>query len=287
MKISYILVILAGIFWGTSGIFVRTLTPYGFTPLQITAYRALFAFILMTIYVFIKEKSAFKIKLKHLYFFALSGLALYGASAAYYSAITLTTVSTAVVVMYTSPVFVLIMSILFFKEKLTILKSVAVGMMVVGCALVSGIVTGFDFNIGGILLALVAAISYGSYSIIVKFQMLRGINALTTTVYSFLFMAIFAVLFANPGEAILITFRNPQEILPLTILLGLCTCFLPYFLYTLSLKKLDAGTASALSIIEPMSACIISIVLKWESLTLYSFIGIVLILVAVLFLSKE
>ncbi|MBR4770037.1 MAG: EamA family transporter, partial [Clostridia bacterium] len=68
---------------------------------------------------------------------------------------------------------------------------------------------------------------------------------------------------------------------------GLCTCVLPYFLFNSSLKTLPSGTASAMSIIEPLSASIFSFTLLGEEPDAFSIAGIVLILGCVILLEQN
>ena len=53
------------------------------------------------------------------------------------------------------------------------------------------------------------------------------------------------------------------------------------------MRDLPAGTASALSIVEPMAATVFSVVLFHEAMSVASVIGIVLILLAVFLLSRD
>ena len=62
------------------------------------------------------------------------------------------------------------------------------------------------------------------------------------------------------------------------------TFVIPYFLYTLSLKYLPAGTASALSIVEPMAATVFGIIFLRQIPDIFAGIGIVLIILAVFLL---
>jgi len=71
----------------------------------------------------------------------------------------------------------------------------------------------------------------------------------------------------------------------LIIGIGVFTVTLPYTLYTLSLKYIPVGTASALGIIEPVTATLFGVVLFDEPLGLSSVVGIIFIITAVLMLS--
>jgi len=49
---AFIYIVIAGILWGTAGIFVHYLAPFGFSSLQMTAIRGSVAAIAMTVYRF-------------------------------------------------------------------------------------------------------------------------------------------------------------------------------------------------------------------------------------------
>lgn len=285
-KRAILYIAIAGILWGSSGIFFNLLRPFGFTPLHMTAMRGGVAGIVMPLYLLITNRKLFRVPWKEVPLFLGSGLMMYGAAACYYAAIDASSVSTAVILMYTSPVFVLIYSVLFLREKLTVVKGLAVALVVVGCALVSGITGGMNLSLWGVVLGFGAAITYSAYNVFTKYAMLRKNNSLTATAYAFMVMGIMAVSTCNPGELVAITATDPVVIIPLILGIGLCTCVGPYFLYTLAMRELPAGTASALGIIEPLAATIFSVVLFHEVLSVPAIIGIVLVLGAVVMLSK-
>lgn len=118
-----------------------------------------------------------------------------------------------------------------------------------------------------------------------KIALKRGCSAISATIYGFLFMSATALIFASPRDVISHAAQKPALTVPLLIGLGIFTFVLPYFLYTLSMRDLSAGTASALGIIEPMAACVFSFALLGEKLDVFSVIGILLILGAVFMLS--
>ncbi|MBQ4557079.1 MAG: EamA family transporter [Clostridia bacterium] len=284
---SFIFIILAGILWGTSGIFVEFLAPYGFTSLQMTFFRSVVSFISMLIFALVHDRKLLKVKLKDIVMFAFSGLAFFGTASCYYFSMQATSVSTAVVLMYTAPVLVMIFSVAFLGEKLTPLKTISVLCMIVGCGLVSGIIGGLKFDIFGIAIGFLSGISYSAYNIFTKIEMRRGGNPLSATMYCFLFSTVISFFTCKPQTIAGNIAASPAVTLPLIIALGIFTCILPYLLYTIALKNLPAGTASALSIVEPMAATIFSVVLFNEAMSVASIIGIILILGAVYLLSKN
>lgn len=284
-KISMLLVILSGIFWGTTSLFVKALAVHGLDSIQISCIRVISSAIFMSLFVLIKDKSLFKIKLKDLPLFIIIGsVSIFSTSICYFKTISVASVSVACVLMYTAPIFVLIFSVIFFKEKLTNKKIIAVILAVIGCTLVSGIV-GSDSRISGtgLIFGLLSGILYASYSILGKL-ILKKYSPLTMTVYAFIFAALTALFIFDFNTAGSLVVQNTYLILlyPLT---GICTSVLPYLLYSLGLKKLEPSIAAVLSSVEPLVATLVSIFILLEPFSLISGAGILIILISVIILN--
>ena len=285
-KRAFIYIIIAGILWGTTGIFVKLLSPYGFSSLQLTAVRATSAFLSISCYALLRHRKKFLFNIAHMPIFLGMGVTVFATAAFYFISMQATSISTAVILMYTAPIYVMIFSVLFFGEKFSKLKLISVAAMMTGCALVSGIIGGLRFDALGIAMGIGAGLSYGAYNVFTKISSRRGCDTLTATVYAFLFMSILSVSLSKPTQIVSLTAKAPLILIPAFIVFGIVTCFLPYFLYNMAMKDLPAGTASALGIVEPMAATIFSIVIFREVPTVFSVIGILLILTAVFLLGK-
>jgi len=245
-KRAFLFIIIAGILWGTSTIFVNVLAPFGFSSLHMTFFRAAVSFISLSIYSLIRERKAFKVKIKELVLFAAIGISFFSTASCYYIAMQATSTSTAVVLMYLAPVIVMIFSVIFFGEKITALKIVSVLGMLIGCGLVSGIIGGIVFKPFGIFMGFMSGISYAAYNIFTKIGTKNKCNTISMTLYCFFFALIISFIVCSPMEIPKIISKDILLTLPLAITHGICTCVLPYFLYTLAMKELPAGTASAL-----------------------------------------
>ena len=286
-KKSLFYIVMAGISWGTSGIFVNNLKPFGFTPIQMTSVRNIVAAIVMLLYALITNPKGMKVSFKELTLFVLSGAAVFFTSATYYTSISLTTPATAVVLMYTAPIFVMFISILLMGEKLTKNKMFAVFLTFVGCGLISGIVGGVKFNPIGCLYGLAAGVLYGLYNILAKIEMHRKNDAIIATTYCFLTAGILGLILGKPAEIVGYISKDVATVIPWVIGIGAFTGAFPYFMYTLASKKLPASVASAMSSIEPLTAAIISFTVFGEKVGVQSVLGIISILVAVVLLSRN
>ena len=288
MKKAFLFVIVACMMWGTSGIFVHFLSPYGFTALQMTAVRGVISFLCMAGFALLFDREQFRIRaFKELLLYVFMGATLFGTAFCYFQSMRMTSVSTAVVLMYISPIYILLFSVLVFHERLGWIKGLSVAGILFGCILTSGIIGGGRFNLPGVLIGVLSGVSYAIYNILAKLSVRRGGSPIKATMYAFLFMAVIAVIPSRPDLIASYVAAKPLPTIPLLIGLGLCTCVLPYFLFNSSLKTLPSGTASAMSIIEPLSASIFSFTLLGEDPDAFSIVGIVLILGCVIVLERS
>lgn len=286
-KSAFFYIVIASVLWGTSGLFSYYLRQFGFLPVQMTAMRGVVAAVLMLGFVLITNPKLLKLPLKEIPFILGSGLGFFGAATAYFASMEASSVSTAVILMYTAPIFVLIYSVLFLGEKLNFVKSVSIFLMIVGCALVSGIVGGMKFSFWGVVFGLISGLSYSAYNIFAKILTMHRVHAYTVTVYNFIIVSVIGLAVSDPVGIVEIAANKPLETIPFIIGLGIFTSFLPYMFYTLGLRDTPAGTATTLGIIEPLSATVFSVAFLGETLTLPLIIGMLLIFGAVIALARQ
>ena len=156
-----LLILLAGCFWGSMGIFVRKLGEYGFSSVQIAAIRLTLAAVGFSEILLIKDRKGFKIHLKDLPLFLGLGFgSILFFTVCYFTAIRMMPLSTAAILLYTSPIWIMLMSVLFFREKLTGRKLLALGLAFAGCVLVSGI-SGEGITVTGLLIGLGSGVGSG------------------------------------------------------------------------------------------------------------------------------
>ena len=285
-NIGPILIIIAGCFWGSMGIFVRKLGVYGFSSIQIVAIRVTLAALIFSILLAIKDRSGFRISLRDIPLFLGLGLgSILFFTVCYFTAITMMSLSTAAILLYTSPIWIMLMSVLFFHEKLDKRKIFALILSFAGCVLVSGI-SGGGMTLAGLLIGLGSGVGYGLYSILGTIA-LRRYSPYTVTAYTFLIAAAGAWLICNPGEmmSVFVNAADLAALLLLCFLTALVTAVIPFLAYTLGLRSVEAGKAGILATIEPLVATLIGILVFSEPLTLLSGIGIILILSAVILLN--
>lgn len=280
-------ILLAGILWGTIGLFVRALSQTGLSSLQLVFLRSAITAVALFFYLLLFCRQALRIAWRDLWIFMGTGiLSILFFSVCYFSTIQMAELSIAAVLLYTAPVFVMLFSLGFFQEKLNVRKILALLCCLMGCALVSGVLGASRLTLPALITGLLSGLGYSLYSVFGKFAVQKGYGALTTTFYTFLISAIAALPFVGLGEI-------PQKLALqggspfLIVLMGLFTSVIPYLLYTYGLSATAPAKASILASVEPVAAMLFGSIFFGEKLTLSSLAGMALVLAAVALLSPK
>ena len=280
-----ILIIIAGLFWGSMGIFVRHLNGLGFTSVQVACLRLVTAGILFAVILLIKDPKGFKIKVKDIpLFLALGLVSILFFTCCYFTAIRLMTMSTAAILLYTSPIWVMILAVIFLKEKLTARKVIALVLAFAGCVLVSGF--GGKVTLPGILVGLGSGLGYGLYSIFGSFA-LRKYSPFTVTCYTFLIAGIGSIAVSDPADLFskIASADDRLALAGFVLLTAVVTAVIPFLFYTLGLNRTTAGRAAVLATVEPAAATLFGVFVMNERIGIASAVGILLVFAAIIVLS--
>ena len=185
-KFAPVFVLSAGTLWGIMGIFVRKLGTYGFSSLQIACLRILFGAVLFLLITGVFDRNLLKIQPRDSWLFLGMGLvSLLMFTVCYFTTISMASLSVAAILLYTSPIWVMLMSAVFFREKITGRKLLCAAMAFGGCVLVSGVGSASSISPMVLVTGLLSAVGYGLYSIFGTFA-LRKYQPLTVTTYAFI-----------------------------------------------------------------------------------------------------
>ncbi|MBR4913947.1 MAG: EamA family transporter [Clostridiales bacterium] len=282
-----ILIIIAGLFWGSMGIFVRHLNELGFSSIQVACLRLVTAGILFAIILLIKDPKGFKISPKDIpLFLALGLVSILFFTCCYFTAIRLMTMSTAAILLYTSPIWVMVLAIIFLKEKFSVQKLIALILAFAGCVLVSGF--GGKVTVIGILVGLGSGLGYGLYSIFGTFA-LKKYSTFTVTCYTFLIAGLGSIFVANPPDLIakIQSVDNKLSLFGFVLLTSVVTAVIPFMLYTLGLNRTTAGRAAVLATVEPAAATLFGLFVMGETVGPVAIVGILLVFAAIIVLSLK
>lgn len=288
-QLLYLMPIVSGAMWGSAGIFVRKLTELGMNSYTVVSVRVVLAVLILAVWLGIYDKDLLKIKLKDLWIFVAGGVVgMFGLNICYNFAISELSLSLAAVLLSLSPVFVLFMAAILFKEKITSKKVICMTIAIAGCVLASGVLevaSTMRWSIKGIIVGTIGAFFYGLYGIISKTAMERGYHAFTTTFYCLFMVMLVVIPLTNWKLVTNVVVANPVKMSVFLVIHSLCTSVLPYVLYTFSIRYIDAGMASILASGEPVAAMIFGVIFFSEIPTVLSVVGIVLVIVALALLS--
>ena len=278
-------VLAAGVLWGTSCLFVRKMSDLGMTSEMQTAFKMLLTGAFYWIFLLIKDRSKLKIALKDSWIFISAGIfSMSVFTFLHYYTLIHGQASVTIALIYTSPAFVMILSALFFKEKIGREKVTAVILAVLGCALTAGLFSErYRTPLFIAAASIFAGFAYSTYSIFAKLAT-RKYDPLTMTAYTFLFAAICTVPFCHVPEAIGLMSKDPL-LTALCVGKSLFTSALPYFLYTWGISRIEAGRAAVFAAMDPLVSCSFGILVFGETANAAKLIGIVLILLSVIMLN--
>lgn len=288
-KLIQILPVISGILWGSSGTFVRFLETKGLNSLTVVETRLLPAVVMIMIGILVYNRQLLKVRLKDLWIFICGGiLGTVCLNYFYNEAINRMTLSVAAVLLCIAPVFVMILSALFFHEKITARKIICMMTAFAGCLMVSGLLEGGasgKWPFSAVAVGLLSAVCYAMYSTFSKAGMGRGYHAVTITVYCFLAAAVFLIPFTD-WHAIGKAFEQAPGRMGMFFLIhSFLTSVCPYIFFTLSLNYTDAGMAAILASGEPAAATVFGLILFHEIPSALSVAGIFIVLASLAFLA--
>ncbi len=280
-RLPYIYVFLGAALWGIIGLFIEELSQAGFSAFQIVTLRVVGASVMLVLFVAITNPDLLKINLMDSMSFVGTGIfSTVFFSWAYFTTIEEVSLSIAVILLYTGPAFVVILSRIFFKEPMTSRKIGALVLTLFGCVLVIKVfpVTADRISWYGILVGLGSGFGYALYSIFGK-HALKKYHPLTVITYTFVFAS--AVMLPASGITISTTDLQSTHVWINILGLGFFPTALAYYLYTMGLSMVESGRASIAATIEPLVATLLGVFVFNEVLTAFQFVGMLLVLAAV------
>lgn len=280
------MIVAAGTLWGLIALFVRMLTAAGMGALTVVCYRNVLAALLLGAWLVLRDKRMLRIRLRDVWIFLGTGIvsiALF--NLCYFITLSHTSVAVAALLLYTSPVFVMLLAFALFHEPLTWKKLLALVLTVVGCACVTGVFSESEtVQPLYIITGLGSGLFYGLYSIFGK-AALRRYSTETVTFYTFLFAAIATIPFVGK-DCVQMVLAQPTLLLIGSGLALFCTV-LPFQLYTRGLDGVTAGRAAILATAEPIVGTVLGIVAFGDQLSVWTVLGIFLIVTAIVLMNTK
>ena len=281
-KLGYLLIFLAGAGWGTGGVWITQMGRLGASSLMTGFTGHLFAIPMLALAIFFTlGKSGFKISKRGLLFSIIMGVVTKGFfKMAYDTTISTIGVSTGAVLLYTAPVFVAILSMLVFREKLYRNNYIALAMNLIGVFLMVTLGNFSSLNIAplGLLLGLISAFLHASNTIMAKISGSAD-DSLTMAFYMLVFSTITQGIFAQPWTETNMALLTSGNFLFWALINALITGALANLFYLKGLStNIDASKAPIISSVEVIVASLMGVILFGEGMNWVGLLGIGLML---------
>lgn len=287
---GYLMVLVAALMWGSIGIFVNELSAAGMTSVSIAALRLLAGAIIMVPVLIWRGMAQpngnpmrlFRVPLRALIPCALVGvIGLACSNCAYYESIKHVGMSTASVLLYTSPVFGCVLGRILYSERIAANKIAAVAFNIAGCVLTAtdGDLGSLAFNVYGIALGVLGGFTGALLAVFSKMATDR-VDSLAVTFYGFVFGGLVMGAASFPWVDIRQAF-NPHTLLVLPGF-GLIPTALAYILYMDGLSRgLEASKVPVVASFETVATVLVGIGVYAEAAGPVKVLGVCLVLLSI------
>ena len=253
--------IIASVLWSIGGIFIKLIN---WNPMAIAGSRSAIAALVMMVYL---KKFKFKIN-KSMLICACSYSLLV---ILFVYANKLTTSANAILLQFTSPVWVALLSRAILKQKISRIDGITIIFVILGMIMFFIDELEMSYLLGNILAILSGIVMAGMFLL---FQQQKENSLVEITLLGNVITAIVGIPFyfiSSPGM---------ESVLPLFIL-GVFQLGIPYLLYVLAIPNVTAIDAVLIPVLEPLLNPLWVFIFAKESPTLFSLLGGGLVLLSV------
>ena len=277
------LVALAAFFWGLSGGIGGILIAEGWGAYVLSFYRGIIGLLFVLVWLILRPGNSGLANPRLWFWATVAGLGVAGNFSFYFLSISEGSVAVAATLMYCAPVFVFLVSFAIGLEQPTPLKCVAIVIVIVGIALLTGIydVGGNGVTWVGVVSGLLSGLCYAVFIFGFKFAARNG-SPQAALVIAFSVLGIVLIWPASVVQVVAVL-DTPEW--PMFMALGVLGGGMSFIAYIVGLKHTVPTVASIVAMVEPVTAALFGILLLNESLGGVQFLGMGLILVTVTALS--
>jgi drug/metabolite transporter (DMT)-like permease len=184
---------------------------------------------------------------------------------------------------YTYPVIVTIYASLFLKERITLQTVLAVALTFSGVALVVKAYESswFNANLAGMTLGMLSSVFFAMFFLLTK-KLRSQYTGWTLVLYGdgIGALALLPIVFNSFSDIVI----YPHQLWVLLLTIAWFSSLLAYLLYSYALKHVESSKGSILSVIEPLSAAILSLTILGEQFEPLQAVGVALALIGIVLL---
>ena len=259
-----LMAICAGL-WSIAGIFIK-LIPWN--PLVIAGFRSLISAVVVFLFMYVTKMNV-KLNRSSL----VSGILVCATFLAFVSANKMTTAANAIVLQFTAPVFILVISALLFHQRFQIADLITVIITLLGISLFFFDKLGMGSFVGNLLSILSGLFMAGMYIV-------TGRADQDSRMSGILFGHLLTAIIGIPMVFIFPTPVTSTAILSI-LALGVVQLGIPYILYGLAVKNCPPLACSLIGAIEPLLNPVWVFVFNGEKPGIYALFGGVIVIAAV------
>lgn len=274
------LAVTAAVLWGIMGVFVRGLSAVGLSSFDITFLRCLPAGIVFMLYTMVKNPQALKVDAKGLIICLIYGAVAYGISFMSYNiSVQRIPVAVATVLMFMSPVWVMMLGALVFHEKLRARKVIVVLICILGAAMVSNLIGANNLRLDAIGLLAGVINGFGvALQLMIPRYFADKYEKDTMLVYGFFGGALLLLFFTDFPRILSVTMNgNAGSVIVDIVGIGIFCTMIANVAYVKSTAFVNTNTTSILSALEVVVGSAVGVLLFNESMGLLQIAGAVII----------
>jgi drug/metabolite transporter (DMT)-like permease len=272
-RLGLLLIVISAISFGVMPIFARFAYAGGADPITVLLLRFVLAAGVMSAIIVVRREPLPRGR-------ALLGLILMGAcgyaglSLAYFTALTMASAGKVALLLYLYPALVTILSVVFFKERLSRVKVGALFLALSGTVLTTGLVG--RASAIGLILGIAAAVIYAIY-ILAGSRVVHQAGSLSS---SALVMIGAAAVYAGISAFHGLAFPHTISAWMAVITIALVSTVLAFVTFFAGLKRVGPIAASTVSTCEPVVTVVLAAVVLGERMGLLQLLGGALIVLA-------
>ena len=226
-----------------------------------------------------------KIRKKDIPFMLIFGLFKFLTDVTFFFAQDNASLCLATLLQMTAPYFVMVLSLVIFRERITMPKLIAMCVGSMGCVLVTDMLFGeVNAKTEGILAAIFSGLCISLFFIGNRMAIDRDIRPTTMLLYTTLFADLIALPFAlTHGESFAVI-MDPKGI-GIALAFGLPMTLIPYYLLTWSTLHIEPTVISMISVLEVGAAAVVGFLVFNEDLTIFHILGIALVILSIILIN--
>ncbi|CQR47534.1 putative DMT superfamily transporter inner membrane protein [Paraliobacillus sp. PM-2] len=279
------LVMLAAFCWGITGGIADILMNKGWDPIVISLYRGAIGLLCFFIWFLVRIRKNLILSTRLCVWSLLAGIGIAGNFTFYFLSIQASSVAVAATLMYTAPVFVLLISFLLRIERSTWFKWGCITSVLLGIIMLTGVyhTESVSVSLYGVAAGLASGLSYTLFIFGFKNASTIG-KPQTTLTISFFTFCLVLLLFVDKGAVAAVA---TSDDIGWFLLLGVIGAGISFMLYLIGIRSTTAATASMVSMVEPVTASLFGVLLMGDHLSIIQFLGMVVILITITLLSVK